>query len=104
MGLNPRYHPMSSFRMSLNCVGGRPFVKISAFCSVVRIYFATTPLSLPINDLKKWYLRDKYLLRVDILGTLVDKRAATLVVFEHGGEHQAFSDHSELELGADFRK
>ena len=61
--------------MIWNCSGGRPLVKMSAFCSVVWMCLATTPLLSPMCERKKWYLRDRYLLRVDILGTLtIDKQ------------------------------
>ena len=64
--------------MTSNCAGGRPFVKISAFCWVVGMYLATIPDSLPVVGsrrrpiwlLKKWYFRARYLFLVDILGTL----------------------------------
>lgn len=49
-------------------------MKMSAFCSVVRMCLATTPLLSPMCERKKWYFRERYLLRVDILGTLTMDR------------------------------
>ena len=49
-------------------------VKMSAFCSVVWMCLATTPLLSPMCERKKWYFRERYLLRVDILGTLTMDR------------------------------
>ena len=60
--------------MAMNWASGKPLVKISAFCFVVSIHFASMPLSLPMWDRKKWYLRDKYLFREDIFGVLTMDR------------------------------
>ena len=47
------YQPMSNFRIALNLSGGRPFVKMSAFCRSVGMYLATTPLASPMWERKK---------------------------------------------------
>lgn len=47
------HQPINNFLIVRNCSGGRPFVKISAFCSVVLICLATIPLLSPIWDRKK---------------------------------------------------
>ena len=72
--LKMSYHPMSSLRIVLNWEGPSPLVAMSASCSLVEIHLATMPLSSPMCDLKKWYFKAKYLLRGDILGTLIKAR------------------------------
>ena len=68
------YHPINILRITMNWDGGSPFVRMSARCSKVLMYLASIPFSFPIWERKKWYLRARYLLRVDILGTFTKDR------------------------------